>query len=103
MKINIKAFWNGSVLSDMDFNEKQWIKIQKQSSDLFKTTTNWEEVIEHLDAYESDLYLEYKKNGKYEISQTDMALNLLSINEIVKKGLRPNDDKYGLLIMKTYK
>lgn len=102
MKINIKAFWNGSVLSDMNLNENEWGKIQKQlNEDFFKNETNWDEMIEHLDKYESDIDLEYKKNGKYEINSMDNAINLLCINEIVKRGIRPNDDKYGLLIMKS--
>jgi hypothetical protein len=100
MKVNIKAFWNGSILSDMTLTKSEFKEVRKQlSKDFFEHVDNTAESIEYLDQKENELFLEYSKHGKYEISSRDMALHMLMINSLVKRGLRPNDDKYGLMIM----
>lgn len=101
MKVNIKAFWKGSVLADITYTKSEFKKAKEQlDKDFFEHCDNSAEAIEYLDSCEQELFIQYSKRGKYEISSRDMAIHMLMINSLVKRGLRPNDDNYGLMIMK---
>lgn len=104
MKYNIKSFWKGSVMSDMTLNTTEYSKLKKQLElDFFAGGDNSQELIEYLDYKEGELCKEYQLKGKYELELREMALHLVGINALIKKGLVPNDDNYGLVIMKYKK
>jgi len=99
-KVNVKAFWNGSVMADLTFTQSQFNQVKKQfKQDFFKGCDNVDEFIDVMNNNEAYYHHLYQKNGYYEISQREMVTNMLGINSVVKRGLRPNDDKYGLLFM----
>lgn len=101
MKYNIKSFWKGSVMSDLTLNSIEYSKIRKQLDlDFFPGVDNSQELIDYLDYKEGELFKEYQSKGKYELTSREMAIHTLGINALVKKGLVPNDDNYGLVIMK---
>ncbi len=101
-KVNIKTFWNGTVVSDLEFTAKQYKLVQKQlSMDFFKGADNINEFIEVMDHNEEVFAQDYSKKGSYDVGdKSTQIVTMLGINTIVKKGIRPNDDKYGIIIMK---
>ncbi len=104
---NVKAFWNGTIMSDLNFKPDMWLNIQEElNKDFFGMLTNEihlrthiQIVIDMLDNNEKIFFDEYSKTGTYSISNRDMVQNMLLINELVKRGIRPNNDSYGLMIM----
>jgi len=100
-KINIKAFWKGTIVADLTFTEKQYEVVQKQlKQDFFSGCDNIDEFIEIMNHNEKCFAYEYSKKGFYEIGDLrTQTLYMLGVNSIVRKGLRPNDNNYGLVRM----
>jgi hypothetical protein len=103
---NVKSFWNGTIMSDLNFKPDMWRNIQKELQKDFFSMFSGDEldshiqiVIDMLDHNEKIFFNQYSKNGTYSISNRDMVQNMLLINELVKRGIRPNDNNYGLMIM----
>jgi hypothetical protein len=100
-KVNIKSFWNGSVVSDLTFTIEQYKLVQKQlAMDFFQGCDNIDEFIEVMDHNEQCFAQEYALKGSYEISEKEMVTYMLGINSIIKRGIRPNDNNFGLVTLK---
>jgi hypothetical protein len=102
-KVNIKSFWNGTIMSDLTFTIEQYNKIvQKQlASDYFLGCDNINEFIEIMDHNEKCFAQEYAEKSYYEVGDNaTQIIHMLGINSIVKRGIRPNDDKFGVITLK---
>lgn len=101
--LNVKCFWNGSIMYDMTINKKQYAKLVVElQKDFFKnaedTIENAIDVLNHNEACYND---QYQKTGSYFIEPREMSVYLLIINSLIKRGLAQNDDKTGLLVCTT--
>ena len=101
-KVKIYAFWKGTVMCELTFNSREYLSIKTllkkdyfagYESDIYS-------YMEGLDRMERTFYEESKKNGHYEIIKEDMLHLMFAINSIVKKGLRPNNNDFGVLLIK---
>jgi hypothetical protein len=105
---NFKAYWNGTVMADYTlptYMADEFHNYLRQDFFACYTPDEFDEqvdlAIRHLDNREIMYYNKYKNSESYTLNVKDMTMDMLLINEIVKRGIRPNDDKYGMLIM-TY-
>jgi hypothetical protein len=103
-KVNIKSFWNGTIMSDLTFTIEQYNKIVQEelTKDFFKGCDNIiDEFIEVMNHKEECFAQEYAQKSHYEVGdmKTQM-IHMLGINSIVKRGIRPNDDKFGVITLK---
>ena len=103
MMYNIKSFWNGTVMSDIDMNEEQYFKILKKldvpmisNGDFIKSQKLVYDMVKKEESY----YKEFLKTGDFKVSSDDNIRNMLIINALVNNGDIPNNDRYGLLFMK---
>ena len=101
--LNVKCFWNGSVMYDMTMNKKQYANLVIQlQKDFFKGCEETiDQAIDVLNNNEACYFQEYQRTGRYFIEPKDMVTYLLIINSLIKRGLAKNDDKTGLLICTT--
>ena len=74
--------------------------VKQLEKDFFTGCDNLEEFIETLDNNEEFYANEYRKKGSYNITRREMVIHMLGINTIVRRGIKPNDNNYGLVIMK---
>ena len=101
--LNVKCFWNGSVMFDRTMGKKEYANLVIQlQKDFFK---GCEDTIDHaidvLNHNEACYFEEYERTGRYFIEPKDMVTYLLIINSLIKRGLAQNDNKTGLLICTT--
>lgn len=100
MKYNIKSFWNGTVMSDIDMSEEEYDKTVNNFLESEYFPKDELEAMVYMNQREEELYQSSMKNGYVEMDLNEMFTNMLIINGLVKRGLVENDDKYGLLFMK---
>jgi uncharacterized membrane-anchored protein YhcB (DUF1043 family) len=105
MKYNIKAFWNGSIMFDANISADKFKNIQAELEDDFfkrhRIEQHIQESVELLNDIEADYARQYAAKGTYEFDIQDAAKHMLMINSLVKRGIVKDDDKYGLMIMKS--
>ena len=109
--INIKAFWKGTIMADINFKPSLFSKIESQLKyNFFAGYTDKElpyeiqKAVNYLDHNESMYALEASLKGHYTApGQRQQIIDMCLINELVKRGIRNNDDNFGLMIMKSYK
>jgi hypothetical protein len=101
-KVNIKSFWNGTIMSDLTLTLAQYKSLQNQlQKDFFAGCDNVDEFIDVMNHNEKCFEYEYNLKGYYEVGDTKtQTVYMLGINSIVRKGIKPNNDKFGLVISK---
>jgi hypothetical protein len=101
-KVNIKSFWNGTIMSDLTFTIEQYKLVQKQlAMDFFQGCDNIDEFIEIMNHNEQCFTQEYAQKSYYEVGDNaTQIIHMLGINSVVKRGIRPNDDKFGVITLK---
>lgn len=100
--VNIKTFWNGTVISDLNIEDEQFnnqtLPRLKEVRDDETFRENQQKLIDYYNNLELKYKSEYEKKGEYEISNKEMYLNMLIINDMVNEGIIENDNNFGLLI-----
>lgn len=103
MKINVKSFWKGTIMYDMDMNQSQYDELDKYLNMPFIKDEHLSDIDdwkERLDNLESHYYIQQTEKGFYEFDHKESITSLLMINEMVKRKIIENDDMFGLLIAK---
>lgn len=103
------AFWKGSIMTDLTLPTILADEVCKTLAEDFFACYSKEEfdgeianIIAYLDDKEADYDRTYKATGSYYLGNTEKQVtDMLLINELVKRGIRPNDNLYGIVTM-TY-
>jgi hypothetical protein len=103
------AFWKGSIMTDLTLPATRTDGVLKALAEDFFACYSKEEfdgeianIINYLDGKESDYHRTYQATGNYCLGNVDKQIqDMLLINELVKRGIRPNDNFYGITTL-TY-
>ena len=108
-KIDIKTFWNGSIMFQIDNQSEATVArlldiskgyLRGCDGNIYEGEV--ERVVEYLNAKEAEYHSVWTKTGSYDIDEREGIVNFCIIRALIHEGFYKSDNMTGSTFLKKY-